>query len=58
MIGTEDGYWFSVDSSKSPVTYSFHHGDVEIETGEALSVDEMWDRFDAMVVKRRAETVS
>jgi hypothetical protein len=54
MIGTDDGFWFSCASNQTPVAYEFRQwGDI-IEIGIAATVDEVFDRFDAWVAKRRA----
>ena len=53
MICTDDGFWFSFRKEEAGVVYTFHKDGQEIETGKALSVDEMWDRFDALVARQR-----
>ena len=53
MIGTDDGFWFSFRKEEAGIIYTFHKDGQEIEIGRALSVDEMWDRFDALVARQR-----
>ena len=55
MIGTDEGFWFSFREQPGRVTYTFHLLGDEIEVGEASSVSEMWDRFDALVARHRGQ---
>jgi hypothetical protein len=54
MIGTEDGYWYSLKSEKvGRFVYVFHRFDKELEFGECedFELDQLFDEF---VTKQRS----
>ena len=55
MIGTKDGYWFSLeDSGEGRVAYTFFHHEQLLERGVCLE-SEVMDFFDSFVNYSRAE---
>ena len=55
MIGAGEGFWFSFREQPGRITYTFHLLGDEIEVGEASSVSEMCNRFDALVARHRGQ---